>query len=241
MNEKPIPEELGKTIKKLKKRLSEQKNTEERLLGLKQRYEVLYDLLLDSVYIHDIEGNFITANQASLNMLGYTKGEIPSINFTSLIDESHLPLAFKALEKVLRNPSQQKPTEFKLKKKNGEKIWVETRASLLYKNGEAYAVQGVARDITKRKRAEKRLIMVKQQNKKVSQAKDLFLSKLFKKLPSTLTQICSLTTDDIINVGKVSEEKIKTHFKMINEYSSNMLRFLNDNIHLSNPELDKME
>ena len=36
-----------------------------------QRYRALFDHSLDAVYIHDLKGNFIDANDVALRMLGY--------------------------------------------------------------------------------------------------------------------------------------------------------------------------
>ena len=44
--------------------------------------------------------------------------------------------------------------EFKIKRKDGKYIWVETEGSLLYKEGKPYAILGIANDITKRKKLE---------------------------------------------------------------------------------------
>jgi PAS domain S-box-containing protein len=53
-------------------------------------------------------------------------------------------------------------TEFKFIKKNGEAIYMETIASNIYRRGEPYAVQGIARDITARKNAEEALYREKE-------------------------------------------------------------------------------
>jgi len=118
------------------------------LQDIKERYKALYDRSLYFVYVHDFEGKFIDANKAALDLLGYTKKEIPSISFSSLIDEDQLPTAVKALSDILKYGYQKKPTVFKLRTKSGDYIWVETEASIIYKEGQPYAIQGIARDIT---------------------------------------------------------------------------------------------
>lgn len=118
------------------------------LQDIKERYKALYDRSFYFVYVHDFEGKFIDANKAALDLLGYTKKEIPSISFSSLIDEDQLPTAVKALSDILKYGYQKKPTVFKLRTKSGDYIWVETEASIIYKEGQPYAIQGIARDIT---------------------------------------------------------------------------------------------
>ncbi len=131
-------------------------------LGMKlseseDRYKALFDHSLFCVYIHDFEGRFIDANEAALNLLGYIKEEITSLDFSSLLEKEHLPAAFTIMEEIKETGFQKKPAEWKLRKKNGEYVWVETEASIIYRTGKPYALQGIARDITDKKRAEKAL------------------------------------------------------------------------------------
>ena len=119
-----------------------------------ERYRALFDRSLFYIYLHDLNGKFIDANEATLKALGYKRNEILPLNFTSLIDQSQLPKALKSLEEITRTGRQKKPDEYKLRRKDGNTIWVETEGSLIYKDGKPFAVQGIARDITEKKMAE---------------------------------------------------------------------------------------
>lgn len=152
------PKELEQRVKELEKKIVEGKRVEKALRESEERYQALFDRSLDCVYLHDFEGNFIDANPAALNMLGYNREEITSQNFASIISQDQLPKAFKALEEIKKTGSQQGLTEFKLKHKNDKFAYIETKASLIYHDGEPYAIQGIGRDISERKRAEEALI-----------------------------------------------------------------------------------
>jgi PAS domain S-box-containing protein len=130
---------------------------EEALREAKERYSALFDRSLVCIYLHDFEGNFLDANQASLDLVGYTGEEMSALNFASLLSEDQLPIALQTLEEILRTGRQEKLTRYKVRKKNGDFIWVETEGSLLYRQGEPYAVQTIARDITEKRRAEESL------------------------------------------------------------------------------------
>lgn len=122
-----------------------------------ERYNALFNRSLSYVYLHDFNGKFIDANSAALKALGYKRTEILPLNFSSLIDKSQLPKATKSLEEIIRTGHQKKPVEYKLRRKDGKTIWVETEGSLIYKDGRPFAVQGIARDITEKKLAEEAL------------------------------------------------------------------------------------
>ncbi|MCK4823404.1 PAS domain S-box protein, partial [bacterium] len=151
------PQELCQITTELEESEAQHKQTDEALQESEERYKALFDRSLYFVYVHDFEGNFLDANKATLNLLGYTKKDISSLSFSSLLDEEQLPIAIKSLGEILKNGYQKNPTKFKLKTKKGDYVWVETEASLIYRKGKPYAVQGIARDITKSILAEEAL------------------------------------------------------------------------------------
>jgi PAS domain S-box-containing protein len=137
-------------MEKMRKELTELKEW-------KERYKALFDRSLFCVFIHDFEGNFVEANSAALNLLGYKRNEIPSLSFSSLLDEKQIPLALKTISEIQKSGLQRRPTKYKLRKRDSSFVWVETEASLIYKHGAPYAILGIARDITEEKRAEQAL------------------------------------------------------------------------------------
>jgi PAS domain S-box-containing protein len=107
--------------------------------------------------VHNIEGNFLDANNAALNLLGYNKGDISTLNFSDLLGEEQMPLARNTVAEIIKSGYQKEHTLYKLKKKDGSHIWVETEASLIFKQGKPYAILGIARDVTEYKKTEKAL------------------------------------------------------------------------------------
>ncbi|PKN38094.1 MAG: hypothetical protein CVU62_04330, partial [Deltaproteobacteria bacterium HGW-Deltaproteobacteria-2] len=144
--------------------ISERKKTEsqreaaiESLRESEERYKALFESSLDLVYIIDFEGRFIDANAAALNRLGYTREEMPSLNFASLLSEDQLLFAFKGIQEIRETGIQRSLMEFRLRCKDGTHIYVETHGSAIMTNGTLVAIQAIARDITKRKLAEEAL------------------------------------------------------------------------------------
>ena len=130
---------------------------EKTLPATEERYKALFDRTLYCVFVHDLEGRFLDANACALKLLGCTKDDIPSLSLSSLLDEDQLHKALKIMEEIKQTGSQSTPTEYKLKKKDGSFVWVETEAALIYREGKPFAIQGIARDITANKQAEETL------------------------------------------------------------------------------------
>jgi len=137
--------------------ISERKRAEDKLHESEQRYNALFERSLDLVYVCDFEGNFIDANDAALNLLGYKKEEIGSLNFASLLTEDQLPLAFKTTQEIRETGIQKDMVEFKLRCRDGQEIYVESIGSAILSNGISVAIQSIARNITERKQAEEKL------------------------------------------------------------------------------------
>ena len=137
--------------------ITERKRVVDKLQRSEERYNALFERSLDPVYISDFEGNFIDANDAALELLGYKKEEICSLNFTSMLSEDQLPLAFKVTQEIRETGIQKDLVEFRLKCKNGKELFIESKGSAIMSNGITVAIQSVGRDITERKRAEAEL------------------------------------------------------------------------------------
>jgi PAS domain S-box-containing protein/putative nucleotidyltransferase with HDIG domain len=158
-------EKFTKEIQRLRRRIAtlealetEHERSEVKLRESEERYQALFNRTLYCVYVHDSNGTFLDANDACLNLLGYTRKEIPSLTFASLLDQNRLPMAMQRIEEIKLTGSQNKPMEYKLRKKKGGYVWVEAESSLVYRDGKPYAILGIARDITERKQAEQALL-----------------------------------------------------------------------------------
>jgi len=140
-----------------------QRSTQEGLYESDARYRSLFAKSLDAVYVHDFDGRFMDANPAALALLGYSKPEIRQLSFTDLLDTPQLDRAASILEEIRTRGAQRRPSLFRLRCKDGTVIEVETMGSVLVRDEKAVAVQGIARDITARREAERKLADAEEQ------------------------------------------------------------------------------
>ncbi len=137
--------------------ITERMLADDQLRQSEERYKGLFERSLDCVFLSDFEGRFLDANPAALNLLGYEPKDIASLTFASLITPDQFPLALQATEEIRTTGFQKTPTEFRLRRKDGRQVLVETQSSLIYRDGKPFAIQGIARNITARRQAEESL------------------------------------------------------------------------------------
>ncbi len=111
---------------------------------MREKFKDLFEYSLDLIYVHDFRGKFLDANKITLEKLGYNREEINNLSFNDLISKDQLTVAFKALTEIRDFGRQITPTEYKLKKKNGDFIYVETYGIPLKEDGKIWGILGVA-------------------------------------------------------------------------------------------------
>jgi len=139
---------------------------------IREKFKALFEHSLDLIYVNDLNGNFLDASDLTLIALGINKEDIPNISFIDLLDRDNLIKAYKVTKEIRKTGKQSAQSEYKLKTKMGNSIYIETYGIPLKKDGEIYAILGVAKNITERKKAEK----------KIKESADMFKA-LFKEGP----------------------------------------------------------
>jgi PAS domain S-box-containing protein len=124
---------------------------------VREKYKELFEHSLDLIYVNDLNGNFLDASDLTLIALGMNKEDIPDISFIDLLDRDNLIKAYKVTKEIRKTGKQSAQSEYKLKTKMGNYIYIETYGIPLNKDGKMYAILGVAKNITERKKAEKKL------------------------------------------------------------------------------------
>ncbi|HEV2283799.1 MAG TPA: HD domain-containing phosphohydrolase [bacterium] len=126
---------------------------EQQLRATEERYRQIFNNAHDIVYILDMTGAFVTVNETALRLTGFTLEEIRGQPYSIVVAPEHLELT---RENVRRKIAGGGPTtyEIELVAKDGHRIPIEVSSQLLMADGRPVGIQGIARDITERKRHE---------------------------------------------------------------------------------------
>ena len=103
----------------------------------------------------NLKGTFIDANKKEGEFSGYSRKELP-VNILKLITPADA-LKFAVRLKKLKKEKKLPPTEYTMKKKNGEEITAEITSTMIETKGKSKGIMVVARDVTERKKVEERI------------------------------------------------------------------------------------
>ena len=120
------------------------------------RYRELFENSRDAIYVHDLGGRYVSINRAAELLSGFDRQEILGKHYSNFIAPRNLKNARESFCRKLDAPVET-VYEAEVVCKNGHRIPVEISSRMIYHDGHPVGVQGIARDITERKRAQQTL------------------------------------------------------------------------------------
>ncbi len=136
--------------------ITENKKAESALRENEERYRELFANANDIIYTHDLLGNFTSLNRTGERITGYTSDEALTMNIAQVVAPEYLGLA---REMITKKAAGEAPTVYELEiaAKDGHRVRLELSTRVILCEGKPVGVQGIARDLTERKRSEEAL------------------------------------------------------------------------------------
>jgi len=144
-------------IQVLTQDISQRKILEQEVLESEKRYRGLYEASPNSLTVTNSKGVILNVNSASEKIFGFTKREAIGKNYTELgiYSPEQIEILKNNYKEALAG-KKIKPQDIKIKRKDGSIAWISVQNSLKKINNEIL-IEGIAQDITDRKKAEKKL------------------------------------------------------------------------------------
>ncbi|MBC2735704.1 MAG: PAS domain S-box protein [Desulfobacteraceae bacterium] len=132
-----------------------------KLNASEKRYRELFESLVDVVYRTDRQGNIEVMSLSAETVFGYHPEEVEG---KPMADFYRDPARRQQFVENLRCDGYIENFEAEIRKKNGSSVWVSTNAKMLTDASGAFSgVEGVARDISKIKKAEEDKFVLEKQ------------------------------------------------------------------------------
>jgi diguanylate cyclase (GGDEF)-like protein/PAS domain S-box-containing protein len=141
--------------RQLEHKIEEMDQVELALRESEAKYRDLFENANDLIYMHDLDGKFLTVNKATENLLGYSSSELVQFNTLDTVAPDQLGTV---IETFNHNKNQYNPVYYEVSVINryGERYELDVNRRQIYENGNLI-YQCVARDVTERKRMEEKL------------------------------------------------------------------------------------
>ena len=127
------------------------------------RYRDLFENANDMIYTRDLDGYFTTVNGMGERLTGYTREQLLAMSIEQLFAPEYLHLRAEEILKHHGEAALAVAEELEFIRKDGTRILVEVSSRLIYETGRPTGVQGIARDVSERKRAEEQRKLLEDQ------------------------------------------------------------------------------
>lgn len=145
------------------KRVVEQSTLEKQLADMEKQYRAIFENASNAIWVQDLDGNIITANEATARLLGFGRRELAGMNVARFLSKEALDTS-KELQKKMRHGEVIKnPYELRLNRKDGTEAILRLTTNLLLSGSHPVGFQHVARDVTEERRAQENLRFYSQQ------------------------------------------------------------------------------
>ncbi|OGN99224.1 MAG: hypothetical protein A2Y89_05800 [Chloroflexi bacterium RBG_13_51_18] len=116
-----------------------------------ERYRSLFEQAIDGIWIHDLEGNFLSANKATAKMIDCRREDLYRKNVKDFLSEESLALANRIRSRLLNNEPVEQPYEQRVLRSDGSVAYIQLATSVVLDKGKPVGFQHIARDITEQK------------------------------------------------------------------------------------------
>lgn len=231
--------------------ITQSKRAEQRLRESEERYRDLFENAHDLIYSIDLNGKIMSLNKAAERATGYTRGEALTMNAAQLLKPRDLVRARQIIQSHLAGGSANK-CEVAVVTKHGREMLLELSNRLLFDKGRPAGIQGIARDITDRKRWEVQLGQyareLQQKNEELSaalnaareatEAKSRFLANMSHEIRTPMNGVVGMTE---LLLGTALAPEQREYAEAVRSSAEALLSVINDILDISKIEAGKME
>lgn len=189
-----------------------------------RKFRTIFEQSPDIIFLSTPGGRFLELNSSASQILGYSMGELFGMSASSLWED---PLSKEMFEGKLERENAVKDWETTLLHKTGERCHVLVSADVQYDGQGHKYYQGVVRDISKRKKIERDLMLAEK-----SSATGRLVRTLAHEIRNPLTNI-NLSLEELEQ--EIKNEDLSMYLQIISRSSNRINDLLNELLHSFKP------
>jgi PAS domain S-box-containing protein len=121
------------------------------------RYRDLFENANDVIYTLDLDGRITSINRRGEQTFGSTRAELLGHNAAEMVAPEYHDRMRAALRQKLEGEAAPTTYEVEIVRKDGSRVPLEVSSRLILRDGHPVGIQGIARDVSERRRAEQAL------------------------------------------------------------------------------------
>lgn len=153
--------------------ISEERDRQRALEASEARYRHLVNNATDIIYTLDLEGSITSMNPVAEQITGYSLAELQSMSLTDLVVPEDVPGSSRMLDRKLSGETEKTVYELDIMTKDRQRRTLEINSRLTGGSQAPTGVEGIARDITLRKAAERRIVALHEISAALTKASSL--------------------------------------------------------------------
>jgi PAS domain S-box-containing protein len=242
-------------MRSIQKKSRAQELAEDKLRSSEAHFRSIWEYSSDGMRLTDKHGIILNVNMSFCAMMSVVREEIIGKPMAEVYDPSVRDTIMKRLAERLSTDYIESRMERELLLRNGITISVEVSNSVIARENGEKAVLSIFRDITERKKAERKIkeqiTLIENQNIELAKARDqameasktksAFLASMSHELRTPLNAIIGYSEMIIEEMGDVGESRYHDDLAKIQIAGKNLLGLINDVLDISKIESGKME
>lgn len=206
-------------------------------------FKTISDNSIDMIALHEVEGVFRFISPSSEKLLGFTPDELIGTHPAELYHPDDVEEVIRVFNQYVLRNLDSGTTEFRLRRKSGEYIWVESNASVIInERDEILFIQTSTRNITERKIFERQLKQNVEREKELSTLRRNFVSMASHQFRTPLTIMKSnleVLEYQFEKYGEIKEKSFEKTSARINQEINNMVNLMHDILILGKLDADQ--
>lgn len=197
-----------------------------REVAIEERYRDLFENSNDILYTHDLDGRITSMNNSGQVLFGYTDSELLRMNVFELVDPEDREMSMRKTQiKVEGTPRT--TYELRVRTRLGLRLYLDVTSRAVHKDGVLVGIQGIARDITARKKAEEALRISERQLRASLEERE----RLGRDLHDGIIQsiyAAGLNLDDCSRLVKTDTDSVERRLRKVTSDLNRVIREVRD-------------
>ena len=211
--------------------------TERELRSSREEYRHLVESATDIMYSCDPNGILTYINPTVRKVIGYTEEELIGKDFLSTVDPEYHPAATAFYKAQFESRAPNTYYEFPVIARNGARVWLGQNVQTLIEDDWVIGFQGVARDISDRKKMEEQLAQARDSAVESARVKSEFLANVSHEIRTPMNGVIGMA--DLLASSAMTPEQ-RDYAQTIRHSAESLLGIVDDILDLSKIEAGKL-